>query len=164
MDSINSELIQYIIDYVEKPSKAFGNLAVCPFSKKPRQQGLFDFQVLDFSLDPIDDRVVKFIDDFDSQSHFQCLLVTHPNKQLSIKSLNDFGDKVQNLIRPRGLLLWTGHPENDFKLGGEFTRRSPYPGFIVIRESLFLDSRNKLSKSYFANWSPEELQQEGLVN
>lgn len=160
---MNSELIikevmDYIVDYIEKPSEAFGGHAVCPFAKKFRLAGEIYFIVCDFSLsEEIDPKILALIDDFLAQSNYKSLFVIHPNKELDQEALVGFCERLQILVKPRGLLLFRGHPKDPFKIGNEYTRREPYPGFQLLHESLILENRAKLKPEYFKNWSPEAL-------
>lgn len=159
-DLIIKEVTDYIVNYIEKPSPAFGGFPVCPFAKKHRLAGEINFVVLDFSLsESIDPRITKLVEGFLAQTHYKSLFVIHPDKNLDQVALTEFCDKLQSVVKPSGLMLFRGHPQDPFKIGDEYTRREPYPGFQLLHEALILETRAKLKPAYFKNWSAEAIKE-----
>lgn len=157
---IIKEVTDYIVNYIERPSDVFGGFPVCPFSKKHRLAGEINFVVLDFSLaDDIDPRVTSLVQQFLEQTHHKSLFVIHPDKTLDQNALARFCNTLQAALHPLGLLLFRGHPKDTFKVGDQYTRREPYPGFQLLHQTLITQTRAKLNPAYFKNWSPEALKE-----
>ncbi len=162
MDVIIKETLDYIVNYVEKPHPIFDNIPVCPFSKKFRLKDKINFIVYPFHA--LDFTILALADLFHAQQRYDSYFVIHPDKTLDLQFLVDFCDSFQKIIKPMGLLLFRGHPKDTFQVSnGVHTRREPYPSFQLLRESLVLESRNKLPESYFQNWLKGALVEDGII-
>lgn len=156
MDAVIAETIRYIEEFVEKPHPAFGGFAPCPFSKKMRLDGKIDFKVLDFfDGDP---RINQLIKEFTDQNKYVSLFVIHPDKSFPLETLKS----ITNNLKIAPLVVFRGHPEDDFKVGDVMCRREPYPGFQILHSQLIFDSRAKLNENYFKNWDEISLQEVDL--
>jgi len=163
-NQIIRETIDYSINFIEKPHPVFGNAPVCPFAKKFRVEGKIKYMVMPFSLsEEIDPQVLMLAEIFNAQHKYDSYFVIHPDKTLNLQELIRFCDKLQNHIKSMGLILFRGHPLDDFKIGGVHTRREPYPGFQLLRESLILETRGRLAGSYFSHWSQDALVEVGIT-
>lgn len=161
---IIKETIEYSINFIEKPNAIFGNAPVCPFAKKFRVQGKIKYMVMPFLLgEELDPLVLMLAELFHAQKKYDSYFVIHPDKALPLQALTDLCNRLGEAIDPMDLMIFQGHPQDDFQIGGVYTRREPYPGFQLLRKQLILESRKKLTDRYFANWSRERLNQDQIL-
>jgi hypothetical protein len=161
---IVAEVVRHQVEWVEAPNRNFGNIPVCPFARRPRREGLIDYRVMAFSTatSPLDPKVLEAVSDFEGKA-LQSVFVIHPDRELPLAELVAFVDALQAELRPRGLAVFRGHPLDEFKVGDEYTRREPYPGFQVLRQDLIDESRQKLSAGYYLLWGEDALREVGLA-
>jgi hypothetical protein len=152
---------EYIQGYIEKPNAMFGNMPVCPFVKKARQDKKISYTVYAFQPSEHlsqDSALLDLVKTFKDQS-YEVLMVIHPDQQaLSLEEMKNLMQALNELIHPLGLVAVSGHPLDDFNIRGVFTRRDPFINFIVqSREVLESSSEMLKSTAYYDNWTLESL-------
>ena len=62
-----------------------------------------------------------------------------------------------------GLRVFEAHPESEFRVGGVYTRRGPYPSFQVLSHARLKASSDSLqSTSYYDRFTPAMLRAVGM--
>lgn len=139
MDAIIQEFILYIENYIEKPNKIFKNLPVCPFAKKFKSK--VKFLVIDLDLEKIRELISVF------DYNYIIYTIIHSSKEFDInllKSVTSQLEKDHPLFE-----IFYGHPNDDFNINGEFTRRDPYPNIQIVVKSEIEKFRKKLENTQY---------------
>ncbi len=158
---IIQETLDFIVNYIEKPHPQFGNLPVCPFSKTFRVKDRIKFMV--YPLGELDTTLLLLVEFFAAQRRYDSFFLIHPDKNLSLEALTRTCDGLKSYLQPLGIMLFRGHPHDDYHVGGGvYPRREPYPGFQLLKESLVFESRKKLSSRYFEKWLKETMAEDGI--
>ncbi len=124
--------------------KAVLGLNLCPFAHKPYQQGSIRFELTNANNEEacLQDIYLNF-QQLESQSEIETTVLICPNIFSSFEDYNQFLDVLDTLIENEG---WQGifqiasfHPDyvfadTDHKDRANWTNRSPYPLFHLIRE------------------------------
>ncbi len=139
MDHRVKEMLDHLVDFVEKPHDAFNGMPVCPFARKARQSGKVKFFVrnLDRSLLP------------EAQLHVDgdVLTFVHPDKNISFEFVNELASWLEsNLV---GKSCFPGHPSDEFVVNGLYARREPYPNIQVVSTREIEMNRVSLKKTKY---------------
>ena len=90
----------------------------------------------------------------------------HPNTRQALPDLLGFVSRLNSRLAGgelREFQVFEAHPESDFCVGGVYTRRSPYPSFQVLSQTLLKKSSDSLLDSpYYSRFSPEMLRAVGM--
>jgi hypothetical protein len=142
------EMLDYIVDFIEKPTKAFNDMPVCPFAKKARNEGRIHIEVMELSQD-----VLQMCKKFAKDNPLDVLIVMHPTKDgMTSGQIDELVLWLnQNLD---GWEAFGSHPENTTSINGVYTRRDPYPNiqFNSITELKKWAAKLKKTK-YYNNWT-----------
>lgn len=143
---IIKELTEYLENFVEKPHPCFNNLPICPFVRKARLDNEIWFH-LGFQSTEIIEKIHEFI----KQDKKKILWIINPDKNYSLKETYEFIDNIQSQVKELDVELFGGHPEDPFKIGDLYTRREPYPNFVVQSKKTLEEARNSLKKTNYYN-------------
>lgn len=149
-----------IINFIEKPSPAFNGMPVCPFAKKARLENLIDIRVLDFSLDELDDRILRVIESY-FEDYRRLIIFVNPDPNICINKLNLIGAEYESKFPL--LTVFRSHPLDEFKVAGVNTRREPYANLQFVTKRHLEEARKTLSKKYYAKMTEENLRDIGLI-
>lgn len=170
MNESDTEIIEstlrWMTQFVELPHSVFGDLPVCPFTKKARLANQILFKVERFSTLTEFDRdsdIMQSIHEF-CNSDFEIMLVINPEKTaISAPQTQALIEKLNNNISDLGLLAFHVHPDEDFNIDGLHTRRAPYPGFTVQVNSKLKPASDALEKTeYYKHWTAQQLTDFGI--
>ncbi|MBD2384955.1 hypothetical protein [Cylindrospermum sp. FACHB-282] len=166
VEIINS-MVEHMRNFIEKAHPVFGNMPVCPFSQKAREQETIIYQVYPFSsINDLncDSHLIKLINDFKSSVNHESLFLIHPDKQaMTPDEIEKFVEDLNAIISHTGLIAFPGHPHHDFNIQGVYTRQAPYIHFIVQSYKIIKTSSDLLLKTrYYQNWTPENLKYVGF--
>ncbi|BAZ28010.1 hypothetical protein NIES4074_04400 [Cylindrospermum sp. NIES-4074] len=159
-------MIEYMQDFIEKPHPVFGDMPICPFTQKARQQETISYQVYDFSTRELkpDSQLVKLINDFNSSIKHEALLIIHHDKQaMTPDETEQFVESLNEIISHTGLVAFGGHPHDEFNIQGLYTRQAPYLHVIIQSYQIIKTTSDVLQKTrYYQNWSSENLKYVGF--
>lgn len=170
MNESDTEIIEstlrWMTQFVELPHSVFGDLPVCPFTKKARLANQILFKVERFSMLTEFDRdsaIMQSIHEF-YNSDFEIMLVINPEKTaISAPQTQELIEKLNNNISELGLVAFHVHPDEDFNIDGLHTRRAPYPGFTVqVNSQLKPASEALLKTEYYKDWTAQQLTDFGI--
>jgi hypothetical protein len=170
MNESDTEIIEstlrWMTQFVELPPSVFGDLPVCPFTKKARLANQILFKVERFSTLTEFDRdsaIMQSIHEF-YNSDFEIMLVINPEKTaISAPQTQELIEKLNNNISELGLVAFHVHPDEDFNIDGLHTRRAPYPGFTVqVNSQLKPASEALLKTEYYKDWTAQQLTDFGI--
>ena len=167
-DEIVSHMIQYLESVLEKPHSIFGGLPICPFAKRARLQNKILYQVLPLrAVEPaLNAELMHAIEEFYTRNCYDVMLVISPD--VTALSVNQVAQLVANLnerLAPLKLVVFGGHPADDFNIQGVRTRQEPYINLTVQPiERLRAASKQLEETKYYQNWSLENLQHIGFEN
>jgi hypothetical protein len=112
----------HITTYIEKPNPVFGQMPICPFAQKARrdQKILYLVQAFQHAQDlRADSDLLDVIRKFSANHSYDILIVIHPDPQAtSLEGMKRFMQDLNQLIHPLGLISLSGHPLDDFNVGG----------------------------------------------
>ncbi len=167
-DEIVSHMIQYLESVLEKPHSIFGGLPICPFAKRARLQNKILYQVLPLRAVELafNAELMHLIEEFYTKDCHEVMLVISPD--VAALSVNQVAQLVANLnerLAPLKLVVFGGHPADDFNVQGVRTRQEPYINLTVQPiKGLRVASRQLKETNYYQNWSLENLQHVGFEN
>ncbi|PSB18840.1 hypothetical protein C7B65_13780 [Phormidesmis priestleyi ULC007] len=167
-DEIVSHMIQYLESVLEKPHSIFGGLPICPFAKRARLQNKILYQVLPLRAVELafNAELMYIIEEFYTKDCHEVMLVISPD--VAALSVNQVAQLVANLnerLAPLKLVVFGGHPADDFNVQGVRTRQEPYINLTVQPiKGLRVASRQLKETNYYQNWSLENLQHVGFEN
>jgi hypothetical protein len=147
-DKVIEVMKKYLIDFVEKPHPAFGNLPICPFAKKARIENKLLYKVM--KLD-VFDALMQTLKWHENPGDTQALIMVHPTKDISWEEYSHESKRFQDCldVADVGLSLFVSHPESDYMEHGIYTRREPYPNWQIMRAADLEKAQGQLKKS---NW------------
>ncbi len=163
---IIDRMIDYLENVIEKPHPAFGDMPICPFSRKARIANKIQYQVCPFSTSELhpESNFMQGILAFAQQEFCEILLVIHPDPTaLTLAETHDFVDVANLQLADLGLLLFDGHPEDPFNIQGVYTRCAPYIHLTVQQQHRVKQASDLLLKTtYYDHWTPENLNYVGM--
>lgn len=164
-DVIN-QMIDYLITTIEQPHPAFGGLPICPFSRKARLADRILYQVSPFSPSDPDSLadLMAIVEEFCQSSAYDLLLVIHPNPAgVSVSELRQLTEGLNHHLADRQLIVFDGHPLNEFNIQGVYTRQAPYIHLTVQTKQKVKKASDQLAKTtYYSHWTAAELRQVGM--
>lgn len=153
MDVSIQSMLKYIDNYVEKPSIVSNGMPLCPFARKSRISERLYFDVFEFSLQDqkeIQQRISLF-----NEEDFDVYILLHPKVNgISVADLYVLCDEMGKLLPT--FQVFTGHPEDDFRVKNTLTRQDPYPNLQFIPKTLLEKSRAILRKTKYYSELPKE--------
>jgi hypothetical protein len=165
-------VIRWSEQFIEQPHEVFGGLPVCPFARAARLKQTIRFEIRPFALDDpleLDGDIMGLVREFADQvasGTLETLFVIHPNTRQALPDLLGFVSRLNSRLAGgelREFQVFEAHPESDFCVGGVYTRRSPYPSFQVLSQTLLKKSSDSLLDSpYYSRFSPEMLRAVGM--
>ena len=93
---IPDSLYRYLIDFLEVPHKAFGNMPPCPFAQKERISKRIQAHALSMDRQSPCDRLHDLIVEFSQHAHFKTLLVYDPRSELSAEEIEEVGKRIMD--------------------------------------------------------------------
>jgi hypothetical protein len=172
--TIVREVLAWSVDALEQRHAGFGDLPICPFARATRLKQAIRFEVRAFS---VSDRLgpgsalLRLVSDFadqDTAGRHETLFVIHPQRDaMSAHALQRFVARLERRLRavPRlaGLRVFEAHPESEFRVGGVYTRRGPYPSFQVLSHARLKASSDSLQNTgYYDRFTPAMLRAVGM--
>jgi hypothetical protein len=165
-------VVRWSEDFIEQPHEIFGGLPVCPFARAARLKQTIRFEVLPFALDdPLESngQILTLVREFAGQAmagHLETLFVIHPGHRQPLPGLLGLVARLNARMAEgelSGFQVFEAHPESCFRVGGLYTRRSPYPSFQVLGRGLLKKASDSLLDSpYYSRFSPEMLHAVGM--
>jgi hypothetical protein len=156
---------KYIENFIEEPNAVFGGLPVCPFARPARMKDDIEYRVVAFdSHDPqILRRCLLPIFHEYQRGPKQALMIIHPHPEaVRLEDLELLEKELNTYVKPLGYVVDRGHPEDDFQIGGIFTRRDPYPNFLFVPLKDIVELRKGLPARYYEQWSKEALREDEI--
>jgi len=167
-DEIVGHMIQYLESVLEKPHPIFGGLPICPFAKGARLQNKICYKVLRLRSVELADNaeLINAIGEFYIRNDHEVMLVISPDiTALSVEQIVQLVINLNEKLAPLRLVVFGGHPDDDFNIQGVRTRQEPYINLTVQPiELLKAASRVLAETNYYQNWSVENLQHIGFGN
>ena len=167
-DKIISQMIQYLETVLEQPHAIFGGLPICPFAKKARLQNKILYKVMALQAVELtlNAELIQAIEEFYAAACYEVMLVISPDTTaLSVHQVNQLVANLNEKLVPLKLVVFGGHPDDDFNIQGVRTRQEPYINLTVQPlEILKAASRNLQETNYYQHWSSENLRHIGFIN
>jgi hypothetical protein len=158
--------------FIEQPHQVFGGLPVCPFARAARLKQTIRFEIRPFALDDplgLDGDIMALVREFADQAAsgtLETLFVIHPDTRQALPDLLGFVTRLNSRLAAGELSefqVFETHPGSDFCVGGVYTRRSPYPSFQVLSQTLLKKgSDSPLDTRYYARFSSAMLHAVGM--
>jgi hypothetical protein len=159
-------------EFIEQPNDVFGGLPICPFARAARLKQTIRFEVRSFAMDdPLElgGALLALVSEFAEQTKIdgvETLFVIHPDRTQSLPALEAFVQRLNARMASgdlRGFQAFEAHPDSKFRIGGVYTRQSPFPSFQVLsRDLLKKGSDSLLGSTYYAQFTPEMLRAVGM--
>lgn len=165
---IIQEMVTYLKQVIEKAHPAFGEMPICPFSRKARLANKIRYQVHEFSIADLepDSHLLRLLQAYSQDIESEVLLVIHPIVEaLSLEETHNFVEQLNLAIAPHNLIAFDGHPQDDFNIHGVYTRKAPYIHITVQnRDQVKQASDALMQTAYYHQWSRQHLAYVGLPN
>jgi hypothetical protein len=170
-DDVIASMQGWFEEFVEQPHQVVGGLPVCPFAKAARLNKTIQFEVMPFdAADPLhhDGTILTLVREFPRHQELETLFVIHPDqRQISAHALEGFVSRLNDRMAAepsiRHLQAFEAHPASEFRIGGLYTRRSPYPSFQVLSRALLKAASDSLLGSpYYDHFTPSMLEMVGM--
>ena len=147
------EIWKDYIDFVESPQEKLGGLPVCPFAKKGRLRGEYEFRVLELSRDA----VLNLIPLFDDSKLDLIICVDSRTNGLTSTETRDLARALNATLLDVNLMATSTHPDDDFNIDGLYTRRSPHPAISLMRYDVGDRAHKSLLNShYYDRWTERD--------
>lgn len=165
-DKIISQMIQYLETVLEQPHAIFGGLPICPFAKKARLQNKILFKVMTLQAVELalNADLMQAIEEFYGAACYEVMLVISPDTEaLSVHQVDQLVINLNEKLAFLELVVFGGHPDDNFNIQGVRTRQEPYINLTVQPlEILKAASRNLQETNYYQHWSSENLRDIGF--
>jgi hypothetical protein len=154
-EEIVRELIQYIIDFVERPHPKLGNLPVCPFARKARLENRIRFEVRALTRSAI----LGLVPLFEAEPELHMVICIHPNKDgMSSEEVRRVVGELNETLPAMNLMALGAHPEDNFNIDGLYTRREPYPNIQLLRLDIGERAADSLKNTgYYGRWNEDNM-------
>lgn len=147
------EIWKDYIDFVESPQEKLGGLPVCPFAKKGRLRGEYEFRVLELSRDA----VLNLIPLFDDSKLDLIICVDARTKGLTSTETRELARALNATLLDVNLMATSTHPDDDFNIDGLYTRRSPHPAISLMRYDVGDRAyKSLLNSHYYDRWTERD--------
>ena len=155
MKNIPVALCRYLVDFLEVPHRAFGNMPPCPFAQKERISKRIQPQEIVLDRGSPDDRLHEIIRSFAIHPTFRTLLVYDQSATMSATELEEVGQRIMD-DHP-SMLVIALHPEEGFAPAGVHTRRAPFPALVIQDRDQLSDAQITLLRTaYYDNIAQRE--------
>jgi len=165
-------VVKWSENFIEQPHEIFGGLPVCPFARAARLKETIRFEVRPFDLDDTLDAggdllrlIGEFVEATESDG-LETLFVIHPDPTQSLSRLEAFVRRLNARLASghlREFQAFEAHPQSHFRVGGLYTRRSPFPSFQVLSRRLLKKGSDSLRGSpYYRQFTPAMLRAVGM--
>lgn len=158
--------------FIEQPHEIFGGLPVCPFARAARLKETIRFEVRSFDMDDALEAggdLLGLVGEFAKATEtdrLETLFVIHPDPTQSLSDLEAFVQRLNARLASghlREFQAFEAHPQSNFRVGGLYTRRSPFPSFQVLSRRLLKKSSDSLRGSpYYGQFTPDMLRAVGM--
>lgn len=141
------------IDFVERPHETFGGLPVCPFAKKGRLKGEYEFRMLELTRDA----VLALAPLFDDTKLHLILCVDPREDGLTVTETRELARELNATLLDMNLMVTSTHPDDDFNIEGLYTRRSPHPAISLMRFDVGDRAyKSLLTTRYYDKWTEQD--------
>ena len=148
-EQAKKDIMQWIVDFVEKPNPLLNHWAPCPYARQARVNNLIDIRQGYFN--PIDD--VKHAD----LRQYDVVAYVYDQHRWTASEFNEFVDTANvSYLAQRGLIALADHPGDEELVNGVSMNQGTY-AIIFVQDIAKLDSHAKqlASKGFYNGW-PEE--------
>ncbi len=148
---IIAEMEQHSRDFIEKPNPAFHDMPVCPFARKVRSQNQIKYVIMS-----LHENVLAEVQAWWHAKQYELLQVIHPSKDLPWNAYEMIVRDLEGKI-PQDTVLFSGHPHDDYSVGGVYVRRDPFPNIQVVGREHLLKSREILKSTKYYDLTDENI-------
>lgn len=164
--TVVQQMAAYLRDVIEQPHPAFGGLPICPFARKARLAGRISYQIYAFGTTAVaeDATLLRMIEDFCQSGQLDLMLVIHPiYDALTLQQVQAFTAALNHHLAERQLIVFDGHPLDEFQIQGVYTRQAPLIHLTVQTHQSVQQAADLLRRTaYYDSWSPAQLAYVGL--
>ena len=163
MNTIESLIISYITDFLEKSNPAFSNMPICPFAKRERLDQRIVFESGSIGAPPPSKTLLDKIRDFNAQPNLGTFLYYDPSHRCTLERAYSFAQELIDELKDIGLLAVPIHPDDPFAVAGVRTRgASPVVMMAIQSHQILYEAKDKLKKTaYYAHW--EDAQERNIM-
>jgi hypothetical protein len=141
------------IEFVERPQEKFGGLPVCPFAKKARLRGEYEFRVLELTRDAL----LALASLFDDTKLHLIICVDPRVDGLTATEARELARELNATLLDMNLMATSSHPDDDFNIEGLYTRRSPHPAIHLMRYDIGDGAyKSLLNSRYYDRWTERD--------
>ena len=165
-------VVQWSENFIERPHEIFGGLPVCPFARAARLKETIRFEVRSFDMDDaleVGGDLLRLVGEFAKTTEtdgLETLFVIHPDPTQSLSDLEALVQRLNARLASgdlREFQAFEAHPQSNFRVGGLFTRRSPFPSLQVLSRRLLKKGSDSLRGSpYYSQFTPDMLRAVGM--
>lgn len=151
---IHRQLIEWMINFVEKPNKLLNDWAPCPYARQARLSGkvFVVFKESDRNLDSLITSNLYKLETFD------VIVFCIDHTEISASKLAERVEILNQLLIPKDYVLLEDHPDNKEELNG-VVMNFGHCALVLAQKFSKLDDASKQlrEKGYYDNWPKENL-------
>ena len=165
-------IVKWSESFIEQPHEIFSGLPVCPFARAARLKETIRFEVRSFDMDDaLEDggELLRLVGEFVKATEtdgLETLFIIHPDPTQPLSDLEAFVLRLNARLASghlREFQAFEAHPQSKFRVGGVYTRRSPFPSFQVLSRRLLKKGSDSLRGSpYYREFTPDMLRAVGM--
>jgi len=150
---IKQELIEWMIQFVEKPNPKLGNWAPCPYARAARVNN--KMLVLVSEITELKDAVLNSLTEFDK---YDVIVICFDHTLLTAIDCQTLANSLNEMIMPNNFVLLEDHPDS-IETVADVTMNFGKSGLFIISPLSDLNraSKNLLKSGYYERWSLENL-------
>ncbi|HEX4131129.1 MAG TPA: hypothetical protein VHZ24_13900 [Pirellulales bacterium] len=156
---IVDEITHYCRQVLERPNSVFGNKPACPFSRREREADKIQYEFFAIDSDGPSADVVHVVREFAAVGRHTTLLLTDPDKQVTVDEGVAYGLELSRQCRAQQMIAISLHPDDDYAIHGFQPRRGvPYVTMLCQSAAYLREAKQQLAGSgYYARWSQAAL-------
>ena len=161
--TITEDILTWSKDFLEKPSKDLGNMPVCPFAKKTRQNNKLKIVEVKKSEDFLN----KVVDESKLFGDYDVVIVACDDMDITADELNDYIHALNKVFVRDDVYLIASYPDDEevnFLESEEFEQDNEFYMVLIQSYQKLEDGSSSLRKTkYYEHWSKEYYEDTVLV-
>ena len=156
---IQSQLIAWMIDFVEKPNSLLGNWAPCPFARQARVNNKVGIYFLEQeTVSCLENTVRALLPTLDDRYEVVVICFDHTQEDFSIENIHTSVNFINQELMDNDYVVLEDHPDSVEYVNNVHMNFGKCGLYIVQKLSKLNSASEQLkSKGYYDYWNQEEL-------
>lgn len=150
-EQAKQEIMQWIVDFIEKPNLLLNNWAPCPYARQARVNGQVDIR--QGCYNPIDDLKQATLGDYEVVAY------VYGRERWAAEEFNQLVEIVNfSYLSANGLIALADHPDDVETVKGVVMNQGTYAIVFLQRIDKLNDSARQLAgKDFYSGWDEDYL-------